>query len=94
MIALCYLDALSVAHMRYSVRRLKRRLPGIPILLCCWTMERADLDAKALKEEVRADLVATDMKSAVRLIVERAMGGGVPAKVEATTPKVAAGSAA
>ena len=43
MVCLSYLDASSPAHMRYSIRRLRRRLPEAKIVLGCWL---ADVDAQ------------------------------------------------
>ena len=37
MVCLSYLDASSPAHMRYTIRRMRRRLPQAQILLGCWT---------------------------------------------------------
>jgi hypothetical protein len=39
MVFLSYLDAGSPAHMRYTVRRLRRKLPGAQIVLGCWAAE-------------------------------------------------------
>lgn len=36
MVCVSYLDTSSPAHMRYIIRRLRRRLPNAKILLCCW----------------------------------------------------------
>ncbi|TFV75892.1 AI-2E family transporter [Bradyrhizobium frederickii] len=70
MICLVYLDARSAAHMRYSVRRLRRKLPKATIILGCWVK---DIDAAALellRESAKADLVATSIGEAVRLCIE------------------------
>jgi hypothetical protein len=45
-VCLVYLDANGPAHMRYSVRRLRRKLPGATIMLCCWAK---DIDREALE---------------------------------------------
>jgi predicted PurR-regulated permease PerM len=34
---LCFLDATSPAHMRYAVRRLRRKLPGVKVVLGCFS---------------------------------------------------------
>ncbi|WP_349774731.1 AI-2E family transporter [Microvirga terrae] len=59
MVCLSYLDAGSPAHMRYAVRRLRRKMPQAQILLGCWVEGMAAAAAAALREAVRADLVAT-----------------------------------
>ena len=44
--------------MRYSVRRLRRKLPKATIILCCWLKE-ADLGTlEQLREAAKADLIA------------------------------------
>src|ERR1700709_340037 len=43
-VCLSYLDASSPAHMRYSVRRLRRKFPMAAIMLGCWA-ENIDKDA-------------------------------------------------
>jgi hypothetical protein len=61
--ALClvYLGSQSLAVVRYSVRRLKKRFPGVPIAVCAWgspdlgpTIEAAQADAtmNSLREAV------------------------------------------
>ena len=42
MACVSYLDADSPAHMRYTIRRMRRKLPNVQILLGCWM---ADVDA-------------------------------------------------
>ena len=69
-ICLVYLDARSAAHMRYSVRRLRRKLPKATIILGCWVK---DIDAAALellREGTKADLAAASIGEAVRLCIE------------------------
>lgn len=68
-ICLVYLDARSAAHMRYSVRRLRRKLPKATIILGCWVK---DIDAAALellREGAKADLAAASIGEAVRLCI-------------------------
>lgn len=69
-VCLVYLDAHAAAHMRYSVRRLRRKLPEATIILGCCVK---DMDAAALellRESAKADLVATSIGEAVRLCIE------------------------
>ena len=44
-VCLVYMDAASPAHMRYSVRRLRRKLPEATIILGCWLK---DMDARRI----------------------------------------------
>ena len=55
MVCLSYLDASSRAHMRYTIRRMRRKLPNAQILLGCWT---ADIDPTTLLETTKPDAVA------------------------------------
>ena len=79
LVCLSYLDASSPAHMRYSVRRFRRKLPNATIMLGCWS---ADTDAAALeqlREAAKADLVAGSLREATRLCVE--LASEVPAEL-------------
>jgi predicted PurR-regulated permease PerM len=67
MVCLSYLDIRSPAHMRYNVRRLRRRLPHARILLGCWM---AELDT--IGDTAAADDVAVTLREAVRLCVQAA----------------------
>lgn len=69
MVCLSYLDASSPAHMRYAIRRMRRRLPQAQIVLGSWM---ADVDAKTLRDTAKADLVATTLRDAVRFCLETA----------------------
>jgi predicted PurR-regulated permease PerM len=71
-VCLVYLDASGPAHMRYAVRRLRRKLPTAIIILGCWIKE---IDAAALelmRESAKADLVASSLGDAVKLCIEAA----------------------
>ncbi len=85
-VCLSYLDASSPAHMRYSVRRLRRQLPKAAIMLGCWA---EDIDAEQLEElraTAKADMAAKSLSEAM-MICRTAAGaqetGGEPAIVGA-----------
>lgn len=66
-VCLSYLDASSPAHMRYSVRRLRRKLPTVTIMLGCWA---EDLDKATLEERrhvAKADTVAGSLSEAMMI---------------------------
>jgi hypothetical protein len=69
-VCLVYLDSSGPAHMRYSVRRLRRRLPKATIILGCWVKEIAPAALESLRDGSKADLVATSLGEAVRLGIE------------------------
>lgn len=69
-VCLVYLDADAPAHMRYSVRRLRRKLPNAAIILGCWDKELDPAALELLREGARADLVAASLSEAVKLCIE------------------------
>jgi predicted PurR-regulated permease PerM len=69
-VCLVYLDAHAAAHMRYSVRRLRRKLPKATIILGCWVKDMEPAALELLREGAKADLVATSIGEAVRLCIE------------------------
>src|SRR5829696_9415524 len=65
LVCLCYLDAGSPAHMRYAVRRLRRKLPAATVLLGSLTGV-AGSTVEQLREAAKADLIATNLRDVVR----------------------------
>jgi len=69
-VCVVYLDASGPAHMRYAVRRLRRKLPKATIILGCWVKD-IDLAAlELLREGAKADLVAASLGEVVKLCIE------------------------
>ena len=68
MVCVSYLDASSPAHIRYTMRRLRRRLPHAKIMLGCWVASCDD----TLSDTVKADGVATTLKGMLRLCLDAA----------------------
>ena len=52
-----YLDNASTASMRYTIRRMRRKLPGAIMVLGCWT----EADPSRLQEIVKADEVVNTL---------------------------------
>jgi len=71
-VCLSYLDASSPAHMRYSVRRLRRKLPEAKIMLCCWAEDIGNEHMEELRDAAKADLAAANLSEA--MIVCRTTG--------------------
>jgi len=69
-VCLVYLDASGPAHMRYSVRRLRRKLPKATIILGCWVKEIDSAALEVLRESAKADLVATSLGETIKLCIE------------------------
>jgi predicted PurR-regulated permease PerM len=71
-VCLVYLDAGGAAHMRYSVRRLRRKLPKATIILGCWLKDVEPAALELLRDGAKADLVAASMADAIKLCIEAA----------------------
>jgi predicted PurR-regulated permease PerM len=69
MVCLSYLDAGSAAHMRYTIRRMRRRLPTAQIVLAPWKSEQ---ELVKLRDATQAEAVAITLRDAVRLCLEAA----------------------
>jgi len=66
-VCLSYLDASSPAHMRYSVRRLRRKLPRASIMLGCWAEDVSKESLEELREAAKADSVAGSLSEAMMI---------------------------
>jgi len=73
-VCLVYLDGSAPAHMRYSVRRLRRKLQKGTIILGCWLKEIDRPGLESLRKEAKADLAAASLTETLRLCIE-ATGG-------------------
>jgi hypothetical protein len=71
-ICLVYLDSSAPAHMRFTVRRLRRKLPKAIIILGCWVREIDQSALDMLRDNTKADLVAANLGEAVKLCIEAA----------------------
>src|SRR6202051_3776947 len=69
-VCLIYMDASGPAHMRYSVRRLRRKVPEAIIILGCWIKEMDPAALEQLREGAKADLAAASLGEAVKLCIE------------------------
>jgi predicted PurR-regulated permease PerM len=69
-VCLIYMDATGPAHMRYAVRRLRRKLPKATIILGCWMKDIDPAALEQLRDSAKADLAATSLGEAVKLCLE------------------------
>jgi predicted PurR-regulated permease PerM len=69
MVCVSFLNTSSLAQMRFTIRRLRRRLPDVAIVLGSWIPET---ESASLAEAVKADFVATTLRDAVMLCLEQA----------------------
>jgi predicted PurR-regulated permease PerM len=83
MVCVSYLETSSPAHLRYTIRRLRRRLPQARILLGSWMA-----DADTLRETAKPDDVAVTLRDALRLCLETARKPASPV-LTATPARVA-----
>jgi hypothetical protein len=63
MVCLLYLNENSIAHARYLVRRMRRRMPAIPMLVAFLSLP-ADQSAETIKA-TKADVVSTSLVDAL-----------------------------
>ena len=69
-VCLVYMDSSGPAHMRYSVRRLRRKLPKATIILGCWMRDIDPAALESLREGAKADLAAASLGEAIKLCIE------------------------
>jgi hypothetical protein len=69
-VCLVYMDSSGPAHMRYSVRRLRRKLPKATIILGCWMRDIDPAALESLREGAKADLAAASLGEALKLCIE------------------------
>ena len=74
LVCLSYLDGGSAAHMRYAVRRLRRKAPDAKILLGCWEPGNSQGHLEELRLAAKSDFAASTLGEAVRQCVAVAQG--------------------
>jgi len=83
LVCLSYLNSANPAHMRYAVRRLRRKLPGAKIMLAVWMSgEQAD----AALDSVRADVIVVSLREAIRVCINEASVKTAISGIESPTP--------
>jgi predicted PurR-regulated permease PerM len=83
LVCLSYLGVTNPAHMRYAVRRLRRKLPLARIMVGCWVEDAAA--AEQLQEIAKADIVAPSLREATRICV--ALAGATPEMTASSIPE-------
>jgi len=75
MICLSYLEIGGTpAHLRYLLRRLKNRMPDVPILVGLWPADDAVLSNQSRQASLGADYYVSSLREAVILCVKSATG--------------------
>jgi predicted PurR-regulated permease PerM len=73
MVCMSYLDVSHTQpHLRYAIRRLRRKLPAAKIIACLWGQERRNISEETLREEIGADFCVTDFEQALTLVIHTA----------------------
>src|SRR5204862_2410723 len=73
MICLSYFElGNSVAHLRYSIRRIRRQTPGTNILAGLWGHEEGEAADEQLRASTWADAYAFTLRQAVLLCIDAA----------------------
>jgi predicted PurR-regulated permease PerM len=85
LVCLSALDSSTPAHIRYTIRRVRRRFPDAKILLGCWL---ADADTAPTADAMKADVMVTTLRDAVRFCLDAARARSQPAPVETGEPAV------
>jgi predicted PurR-regulated permease PerM len=92
MVCLSYLDlGSSPAHLRHSIRRIRRQIPGAALVAGLWSLEE-DEGHKQLRATAAADLYVSSLREAVSLCIEAVSRGS--AKPRATRDAGAGATAA
>ena len=73
MVCISYLEISgSPSHLRYLLRRLRQRLPGVPVLVGLWPAEDTVLKDERLRSAVGADYYTSSLRDAVNACLEAA----------------------
>jgi predicted PurR-regulated permease PerM len=91
LVCLSYLDTTNIAHIRYAVRRLRRKLPRAIIMVGCWNTNDGAERLDALRDGAKAYLFCSSFREAVQLCVEAARPDSPGAGSEAAGFETAAG---
>ena len=69
LVCLSYLDGMSAAAIRYTIRRMRRKLPNATMVLGCWT----EADPAHLQDLVKADVAVNTLREALVYTVRAAV---------------------
>jgi methylmalonyl-CoA mutase cobalamin-binding subunit len=80
MICLSYFElGNSAAHLRHSIRRIRRQIPGAKVLAGLWGHERTWVVDEELRASAGADAYVFSLRQAVRQCVKAASSGALDA---------------
>lgn len=75
LVCLSCLDTSSPAHMRFAVRRIRRKLPKAIVMLGVWDGDLPDATLAGLRENAKADLACRTLHEAVEACLKSARPG-------------------
>jgi hypothetical protein len=70
LVCLSYMNATNVAHIRYAVRRLRRKVPGARIVIGLWSADPGQI--AGVREATGADTIELRLRDVVRFCVDQA----------------------
>ena len=76
-------------HLHYLMRRLRSRMPGVPILVGVWPAENSDVSDKRIRNVIGADHYTANLKDAVDTCVRVAHEAARQASVPVAEPALA-----
>ncbi|MGI4877013.1 MAG: AI-2E family transporter, partial [Janthinobacterium lividum] len=77
MVCVCYLEINgNPSHLRYLMRRLRDRLPGVPMAVCFWTPTKDEMS----QERPDADHLVGTLRQTVACCRDTAEAGGIADK--------------
>jgi hypothetical protein len=83
MVCISYLEISGTpAHLRYLLRRLRQRLPGVPVLVGLWPAEDEILKDEKLRAIVGADYYVASLREGVQCCLKAATGGSPEAAAQ------------
>jgi hypothetical protein len=68
MVCLSYLEPGGFTNARYLVRRLRRKLPGVQIIVGLWTLSEEESKRRGALQETGADIVVTSLRQAAEQV--------------------------
>ncbi len=78
MICLSYVAEAKPSHVRFTVGRVRRRLPGVKILLGLWSIAPDDPDLERIKAQSGGDFIALSFQEALGIIQKQTSASAKP----------------
>ena len=82
MICLVCLDTTALAHIRYAVRRLRRKAPQARVVLCCFGRDMTGDELEQLLDGAKVDRTAPSLVEALAACLETASPGATHGLLE------------